>query len=125
MKSSIILSSLPHTWLFDLDGSIVSHNQYKIGKDKLLPGVKSFFSSIPQDDMVILLTARKSKYASQTEKFLKKNKLKFDIIIYDVPVGERILVNDLKPRGLNTALSLNLQRDIGLSNYNIKIDEKI
>ena len=43
MKSSIILSSLPHTWLFDLDGSIVSHNQYKIEKDKLLPGVKSFF----------------------------------------------------------------------------------
>ena len=27
------LSSLPHTWVLDLDGTLVRHNGYKTGED--------------------------------------------------------------------------------------------
>lgn len=32
------LSSLPKTWIFDLDGTILVHNGYKNGGDRILPG---------------------------------------------------------------------------------------
>ena len=41
MEKQLILSTLPKTWIFDLDGTILKHNGYKIdGEDTLLPGVK-------------------------------------------------------------------------------------
>lgn len=108
------LSDLNKTWIFDLDGTLVKHNGYKTGKEEVLPGVKAFLSEIPDDDFIIILTARSSKYAEQTEKFLEENDIDYDYIIYDLPVGERILFNDKKPSGLKTAYAFNLKRDNGL-----------
>ena len=35
--NTLSLSKLPHTWILDLDGTIVKHNGYKLdGKDSLL-----------------------------------------------------------------------------------------
>ena len=31
-----------------------------------------------------------------------------------MPTGERILINDIKPSGLRTALAINVKRDEGL-----------
>lgn len=107
-------SNLNKTWIFDLDGTLVKHNGYKLGKEELLPGVKEFFSQIPPEDVIIILTARDSKYADRTERFLEKNGIEYDHIIYDLPVGERILFNDKKPSGLKTAYAYNLKRDVGL-----------
>lgn len=107
-------SDLNKTWLFDLDGTLVKHNGYKYGGDKLLPGVKEFFRQIPQNDVIIILTARSSEFRSITENFLLKNNIRFDNIIFDLPVGERILYNDQKPSGLKTAYAYNLKRDFGL-----------
>lgn len=36
------LSSLPHTWLIDIDGTLLKHNGYKEGGDELLEGVLDF-----------------------------------------------------------------------------------
>ena len=36
----LTLSTLPKTWLFDIDGTLVKHNGYKEGGDVLLPGVR-------------------------------------------------------------------------------------
>ena len=103
----IILSSLPHTWIFDIDGTLVKHNGYLTPEgDSLLDGVAEFFKSIPAEDMIILLTARPSMYREITEKFFAKNNIRYDYIIFDVPVGERILVNDTKPSGLKTAYAV-------------------
>ena len=41
--------------------------------------------------------------------FLKK--IRYDHIIFDLPYGERILVNDIKPGGLQTSIAVNTQRD--------------
>ena len=123
-NTKLCLSSLGKTWIFDIDGTLVKHNGYLIdGSDSLLGGVKQFFSSLPPVDRVILLTSRKREYAAETESFLKSNGIRFDHIIYDLPAGERILVNDEKPSGLRTAYALNKVRDESLEiNYTIDPD---
>lgn len=110
-------SDLNKTWIFDLDGTLVEHNGYKNGKDKLLSGVKEFFSGISQNDLIIILTARSSKYRQITEEFLNEEQIRFDHIIYDLPVGERIMFNDKKPSGLLTSYSYNLERNSGLCKH--------
>lgn len=108
----LTLSSLPHTWILDVDGTIVKHNGYKIdGYDTLLAGVKEFFASLPSQDRVILLTARKAEYLSALKEFLTKNQIRYDHIITDVPMGERILVNDNKPSGLCMSFAISKERN--------------
>ena len=114
-------SPLAKTWILDIDGTIVKHNGYKIdGYDTLLEGVKEFFSDLPEDDKVILLTARKGEYLDNLKEFLKCNNIRYDYLISDMPFGERILINDRKPIGLNTAYAVNKNRD-----YKFSIDYKI
>mgnify|MGYP002539565972 CR=1 FL=1 len=113
MSNIIELSPLNHTWIFDIDGTLVKHNGYKIdGIDTLLPGVKDFFdNNIKDDDYVLLVTSRDEKYKNITELFLKKEKIRFNKIIYNLPYGERILINDCKPSGLQMSLAINTNRD--------------
>ena len=93
-SKEIILSSLGHTWILDIDGTIVKHNGYKIdGKDSLLPGAKEFLNQIPQDDMVIFLTSRKDEYKDLTISFFEENNVRYNHIIFNAPYGERIIKN--------------------------------
>lgn len=111
-KDKIEVSSLGKTWLLDLDGTIVKHNGYLIdGKDSLLPGAKEFFEKLSAQDKVILVTSRKKEYQEITEAFLKEAGIRFDEILYDMPYGERILINDKKNSGLKTAIAVNTERD--------------
>lgn len=119
------LSKLPKTWILDIDGTIVKHNGYKIdGFDTLLPFVEEFFKNISSDDKIIFLTARKGQYIEDLKLFLEKNNIRYDYILSDIPMGERILINDTKPSGLQTAYGINLKRDEGL-NFQYKINEEI
>lgn len=112
MKNEIVLSPLGHTWIFDLDGTVVKHNGYKEdGADTLLDGAVDFFRSLPDDDLIVFITSRSDKVKEETEGFLKKNGIRFDHIIYNAPYGERILVNDEKPSGLKTAVAIGTGRD--------------
>ena len=122
MKKKIKLSkNLSHTWFFDLDGTILKHNGYiDDKKDTLLNGVKEFFKKIPPKDIIIITTSRDKKNSKKTINFLKKKKIRFDKIIFNLPYGERILLNDVKPRNnLKTAISINLKRNSGLSKYSL------
>ncbi len=111
-QEQIKLSKLTHIWIIDVDGTIVKHNGYKIdGYDTLLEGVKEFFEQLPQSDKVILLTAREGMYLENLKVFLKENKIRYDNILTDMPMGERILINDIKPSGLQTAYAVNKIRD--------------
>ena len=119
----IELSPLNHTWILDVDGTIVKHNGYIIdGYDTLLDGVKEFFENISPDDKIILLTARKKEFLEDLKKFLDKNNIRYDYILTDIPVGERILINDKKPSGLNTAIAKNLNRDQFMVSYKVNED---
>ena len=119
--NELALSQLSHTWILDLDGTILKHNGYKIdGEDTFLPGAKDFLLKIPAKDMIIFITARESKYRDITENFLKSNGIHYDHIIFDAPNGERILINDDKPSGLKTGYAINLKRD---NNFEINVIE--
>lgn len=108
----MILSTLAKTWIFDLDGTIAKHNGYKTeGKDSLLPGAKEYLEKIPSEDRIIIVTSRKNQYREETIKFLKESGIRYDEILFGMPMGERIVVNDRKPSGLNMAVALNLDRD--------------
>ena len=108
----LVLSSLGHTWILDLDGTIVKHNGYKIdGEDSFLPGAKEFLDNISVNDMIIFVTSRTDECREKTEGFLKRNNVNYNYIIFNAPYGERILVNDKKPSGLEMGKVLNFNRD--------------
>ena len=121
----LVLSTLGHTWILDLDGTIVKHNGYKTdGGDSLLPGVDIFLKEIPEKDMIIFLTSRAEEYKEQTIRFLESNQIRFDHIIFNAPYGERILINDRKPSGLNMAMAISCERDKGCA-VSFTVDEKL
>lgn len=118
-------SLLNKTWILDVDGTLVKHNGYKIdGYDTLLDGVVEFFEQLSPNDKVILLTARKDEFLPALKEFLKENNIRYDYLLTDMPMGERILVNDRKPSGLDMAFAVNKDRDKTL-NIEYKINEEL
>lgn len=114
------LSTLSKTWIFDLDGTLVEHNGYK-NTERILPGVVDFFANnIKDEDVVVLMTARTKPQALSAIKVLKDNDLKYDLLISELPHGERIIFNDKKSSGLETCHSINLNRDEGLCGFKFK-----
>lgn len=124
-KETLEVSTLGKTWLLDIDGTIVKHNGYKIdGVDTLLSGAKEFFEKIAPGDKIILLTSRDDSVKEKTIEFLNENQIRYDDIIWNLPFGERILINDKKPSGLKTALCINTTRDEFLK-YEIKENKEL
>ena len=112
MEQELILSTLPKTWIFDLDGTLLKHNGYKLdGMDTLLEGVKEYLDNIPREDKVIILTSRTEEYREATIAFLRRHCIRYDEILFHMPMGERIVVNDRKPSGLPMAVAVNVERD--------------
>jgi hypothetical protein len=116
------LSHLAHTWLIDLDGTVLLHNGHINGGDIILPGVLDFWKTIPKTDCVILMSAREMKYQEPTLDFLRKMGLWWTYAIFDLPPGERILLNDAKPSGLLTSIAINLSRNAGMESLNVNFD---
>lgn len=125
MSDNLVLSTLGHTWILDLDGTIVKHNGYKIdGEDSFLPGAENFLKRIPEKDMIIFLTSRTDDFKELTIDFLQKKNVRYDHIIFNAPYGERILINDDKPSGLKTGITVNARRNFGIS-FQFDEEEKI
>lgn len=123
--TNVVLSSLQHTWLVDIDGTILKHNAQKAGGDELLAGVREFWASIPGADVIILLSARTIEEMPETLKFLDAKHIRYNHAIFGLPKGERILINDEKPSGLLTAKAVNIRRDAGLTGLTVCIDESL
>ncbi len=112
MENELILSTLPKTWVFDLDGTVVKHNGYKTdGEDTLLEGAKEYLDGLPKEDRVVIFTSREEGEREKTLGFLKRHEIRFDRILFGMPPGERIIVNDRKPSGLDMAVAMNIDRD--------------
>ena len=112
MGERLTLSTLPKSWIFDLDGTILKHNGYKLdGTDTLLDGVRDYLEAIPKEDKIIIMTSRTPEYREKTIDFLKAHEIRFDEILFGMPFGERILVNDRKPSGRDMAIAVNVDRD--------------
>jgi hypothetical protein len=116
------MKKLDKTWFFDLDGTLVEHAGLETrGYDSLLPNVKEVFEKIPNEDMVIITTARPESEKEKTETFLKENGIKFNLILYNLKKGKRILINDKKPSGYDCAKAISVERNIGL-NYDVFVN---
>ena len=125
MSKNIVVSALGKTWILDIDGTVCKHNGYKLdGHDTLLPGAKQFFEGIDEIDKVVFIASRSQAYAEMTESFLRENGIRWNAIIYDLPYGERILVNDKKPSGLKTSIAVNTERDVFMEEIFI-VDESL
>jgi len=117
------LSSLAHTWIIDIDGTILKHNGHKESGDFLLEGVREFWDRIPPNDVIVLMSAREQFYAEQTIAFLRQNGVRYDHVIFGLPTGERVLINDTKPSGLTTAYAVNVERDRGLDQLSFSCEK--
>ena len=125
-EGQLILSPLAHAWFIDLDGTLLVHNGHKSPSgDMLVDGALEFMESIPEDDVIVIATSRTEEYRDVTIRFLQANGIRYDHILFNRPYGERIVVNDMKPSGLKTALAVNLQRDGGMPNSLISIDNAL
>ena len=125
MLDELVLSELSKTWLIDIDGVIFKHNGYLLdGHDTLLPGSKDFINGLSKGDKVILLTAREEAMREETESFLIDQGVRYDSILFGLPTGERIIVNDMKPSGLQTSKAVNLSRDVGIK-MKVVIDKNL
>jgi hypothetical protein len=112
MGDTLILSTLPKTWIFDLDGTLLKHNGYKIdGKDTVLPGALEYMAAIPKEDKIVIFTSRTDEYRQMTLDFLAEKGIRYDEILFNMPMGERIIVNDRKPSGLDMSIAINIDRD--------------
>ena len=112
MREELVLSTLPKTWIFDLDGTLVKHNGYRLdGEDTMLNGAKEYLDTLPAEDTVLILTSRTEDERERTMRFLKRQGIRFDRILFGMPMGERIVVNDKKPSGLAMAVAVNVDRN--------------
>lgn len=125
MKKKLTLSTLGKTWILDFDGTLVEHNGYKSGGDQWLPGAREFLLSIPEDDYVMILTAREQAARDMTVDFLDRNGIRYNEIRFEMPMGERILFNDNKPSGLVMGHVVECTRNEGLEGLEVIIDETL
>ena len=111
MKTINLQIKQPKLWILDIDGVIFTHNSYLEGKDKIVPGFIDFYRQIKKEDYMIIISARKKKYIDITKSSLKKNHIRFNNIIFEVPTGERVIINDKKPDGTKTCFVFNINRN--------------
>jgi hypothetical protein len=111
------LSETPHTWFIDLDGTILRHrvrvDGFLTGTNELLPGAKEFWKSIPDEDCIVIATARWEEDKQDIIDFFKSEGLRYDHILVGLKKGERIVINDKKTDGSNTAFGWNVERNAG------------
>ena len=129
-NKEIRLSKLQHTWILDFDGTLVKHNGYKDGInniDEWLPGALDFLRNIPENDYILILTAREdnTNVRQRTIKFIKDAGIRFNDIKFGIPMGERILFNDNKPSGLCCAHVYTPERNQGLKNLSVIFDNNL
>ena len=120
------MSKRPKTIICDIDGTIFHHHcegldGQVLKETKILEGtIKKFREWDAAGHNIILITGRRESLRSLTVSELNKFGLYFDDLIMGVGGGDRILVNDRKPSGRDTAYSYNLDRNSGIKNLDIE-----
>jgi hypothetical protein len=115
----------PKTIICDIDGTIVVHTKpHKAScpetKIELLPGtLDKFLEWDSKGYNIILITGRKESLRNSTEKQLMEAGVFYDKLIMGIGGGCRVLINDMKEDGSETAISINLPRNKGISDLNL------
>ena len=136
--------SLNKTWFIDIDGTIVKH-LYNDALDEAIESlgenshsletpIKSsvkFLNKIPEEDTIVLTTARDSRHKNHTLRMLENFNIRYDHIMFDLRSGPRCVINDIKPAGtvgnsspVKTAFAFNVERDKGITTLSLEKEKK-
>jgi len=119
------MNLLPKTIFCDIDGTLVKHlNPFELcQKDiklNVLDGtIEKLLEWEKKGYKIILTTGRKKSLQSITEKQLLEIGIFYDELLMGIGGGERILINDNKIDGTQTARCFNLKRNEGIKKVNI------
>ena len=120
--------SKPKTIFCDIDGTLCEYpytaemGNYDFNNKvmKPLPGtLKKLWEWDKAGHIIILTTGRKEGMRRSTVRQLRKAGVIYDRLIMGIGGGIRVLINDLKSDGEDTAIAINLKRDIGVKDVKI------
>ena len=115
----------PKTIFCDIDGTLVKHyiptkNTDTLSTLQLLPGTIEKFSEWDAKGYnIILTTGRRESMRKSTEKQLAEVGIFYDKLIMGIGGGDRIVINDNKLDGRQTAFVFNIERDKGIKDIEI------
>tara|TARA_R100000231_G_C5188652_1_gene123557 strand:- start:131 stop:493 length:363 start_codon:yes stop_codon:yes gene_type:complete len=118
----------PKTIFCDLDGTLVKHpgaegilNAMNPDHElELLPGTEEFLKWVDLNrHYLVITTGRKESCREATIKQLQRARIWYDELIMGFGSGDRILINDKKTDGRETASAINLERNGGLKDVKI------
>ena len=104
----------PKTLFVDIDGTIFYH-----ATNNIIPGTKEKFDEWNEKGYsIIITTARIRDWKDETLRALDENGLRYHVIIFDLPNGDRVVLNDIK-EGKNRAFAINIERDKGIDKVDL------
>ena len=104
----------PKTLFVDFDGTTFYH-----ATENIIPGTKEKFKEWKDKGYTIIITtARPAEAEEITVKALADNELEYDGIIFGLPNGDRIVINDIK-EGKERAFAINVERDKGIDKVDL------
>jgi hypothetical protein len=115
----------PKTIFCDIDGTLIKHriptkNTHPLATLHLLPGTIEKLSEWDAKGYnIILTTGRRESMRKVTEEQLAEYGIFYDQLIMGIGGGDRIVINDCKPDGRETAFAFNLKRDEGIKDIEI------
>lgn len=112
------------TLFLDIDGTLFRHqgtfSDIAQKPANLLPNVREKMNEwCSKEYKIILTTARRESLREKTEQDLSKLGIPYDNLIMGISKGQRIIINDKRPSGEETAFAINVERDEGLGEVSI------
>lgn len=109
----------PETVIIDFDGTLIWHHGSAVAQVtepiSVLPGAAEKIEEWERRGCkIIILTGRKESLRRVTEGQLLQAGIVFDQLVMGVGGGRRILINDAKPSGEETALAFTVERNEGI-----------
>ena len=102
------------TLFVDFDGTTFEH-----ATENILPGTKEKFDEWNEKGYTIIITtARPSSAKEETLRALDVNGLQYHAIIFDLPNGDRVVLNDIK-EGRERAFAYNVARNGGVGHLDL------
>ena len=114
------MNTRPKTIICDIDGTLVEHIKPDLAsmpQTKMIPlpgTLQKFLDWDRKGYNIILITGRKESLRAETERQLAEAGIFYDKLIMGVGGGCRVLINDMKEDGSETAVAVNLPRNEGI-----------
>jgi len=112
------------TLFVDIDGTLLEHkgtfSDICLKEASLLPGARAKMNEWCSNEYTIILTtARRESLRRVTEKQLERLGIPYDSLVMGISKGQRIVINDRRPNGDDTAFAINVDRNQGLEGVKI------